>query len=425
MYRHKILGKEELEVFNYLKDKFMPDAVIAGGAVRDLIMEKPFKDIDIWFNHTKVGIPQRFFELSLPKELGFKCGEDYVDIPLNFAGERMRTAPDEEVVDFEEPGGRPATRPGMTTLRGIERAAQNIAGLTVTGTPRRFTFDNSAFQNVAATGSMPPTMAKARHKVLYSFSMYYKGVQYQIMNLGMSPKGFVKEAFDIGFCKAMHDGKKIIRLPEFDTDLKNKTLTLDGKTLGAANFKWAMEKHIPRLLKLYPDFKVNVTSHPPEEKKRNPQISYEQEINRIANARVDAMTIGQTRPVTFAAITTSAITWDTAATPTQLWDDPVPAPEPQPRIWPVVAEDEFGRLDDELLRRPPTTHPAHWVSSLEVGIDRYNAGTATPQEEVFAMRHLNRLRAGLERAVIENDRDSELRYRDRVDRFERLIMGVR
>lgn len=44
----KILGQAEIEVLNIVKGRICKDAVIAGGAVRDMVFEKPYKDIDIF-----------------------------------------------------------------------------------------------------------------------------------------------------------------------------------------------------------------------------------------------------------------------------------------------------------------------------------------------------------------------------------------
>ena len=104
MYRNKVLGDEHLEVFRYLKDKFMGDALIAGGAVRDMFFKRPFKDIDIWYHSQKIGVPQRFFEIYLPKDLQFNPKEDYIDVNAQFPGEEIRPeTPEPTPPDGEDP----------------------------------------------------------------------------------------------------------------------------------------------------------------------------------------------------------------------------------------------------------------------------------------------------------------------------------
>ena len=106
-----------------------------------------------------------------------------------------------------------------------------------------------------------------KRRINYSLSFYYRGSQYQLMNINVSPQEFVEKEFDMGFCKIMHDGEKLIRTKAFDYDLEHKFFTINGKRLGAANFKWSTTKHLPRLKLLYPDFKENIVSVPEEEKK--------------------------------------------------------------------------------------------------------------------------------------------------------------
>ena len=239
MYRKQILNEDHLSVFRFLKEKFMGDALIAGGAVRDQIMGKEFKDIDIWFNDFSSDDLQRFFEISLPKELGFKCGEDYLDIPESF----FVVPPGRELRD----AGRPAHRDRQPSLINLDDMEREDEG------------SGSGFMN-----AHPPK----KRRVDFMFSFFFKGTQYQLMRVNVNPFDFIKEEFDVGFCKVIHDGKRIIKTKEFDYDLEHKVFSIDGKKLGQRNFEWCVKRHIPRLKELYPEFKERIVSRPSVEKKQ-------------------------------------------------------------------------------------------------------------------------------------------------------------
>ena len=307
MYREQILNEEHLDVLRNLRKFLMPDAIIAGGAIRDYVMGKPFKDVDIWFNahNPKLNL-QQSFEILLPKLLKFDAKNDFVDVPRNFNWDILN----------ELDGGLPPRRRAANRIFGNrhglyfgiddpvapenvapESPAQEGAGvtlsttnnplewLTVTSSPayaittdsadiqqesREVTaariFDDAAKQ--IEESPYPVFLYKnPKRRINYSLSFYYRGSQYQLMNINVSPQEFVEKEFDMGFCKIMHDGEKLIRTKAFDYDLEHKFFTINGKRLGAANFKWSTTKHLPRLKLLYPDFKENIVSVPEEEKK--------------------------------------------------------------------------------------------------------------------------------------------------------------
>ncbi len=237
MYRNKILDSSELDVLKYLREVYSPDAIIAGGAVRDMVLGKPYKDIDIWFNKVKMDVAQRFFEILLPKDLGFRVGKDCVDIPLNFRSEMPQTRGTLEDRLF----GRAPRQPVVVELPEPDEWADNSADI---------------FKN-----------PEAPRRVEWMLSVHYKDAHYQLMHVNVAPIDFVSAEFDIGLCKIWHDGDKVTETEGFKVDRENKTFTIDGIHLGQKNFDWAVNKHLPRLKILYPDFKANVISIPEVKKK--------------------------------------------------------------------------------------------------------------------------------------------------------------
>jgi len=301
MYNNEILGEKHLKVLNYLKEEFMPDAVIAGGAVRDQVMDKPFTDVDILFFTKKPETDiQQFFELKLPKDLAFREG-DFIDIrsnitiPPDLYGDRHRRA----YHDWHATPRRPLFSPNLfglvpqdsqpTDRRSLTRTTDGLVAVIPETGPRagQLVMQEPAGSPVQTAwaplgDSLPQAVLEdplwpeffqtddsyeklefnGRRQIQTVINFFYRGVKYQFIRCSISPIVFCREEFDVGFCKIMHDGERVIKTNAFDKDQKSKTLTIHGKHLGPINFKWAMERHIPRLQKKYPDFRVNVVSTP-------------------------------------------------------------------------------------------------------------------------------------------------------------------
>src|SRR3990167_8400453 len=305
MYREQILNEEHLDVLRNLRKFLMPDAIIAGGAIRDYVMGKPFKDVDIWFSvhNPKLNL-QQSFEILLPKLLKFDAKNDFVDVPRNFNWDILNELNSEPSLQR-----RASRRTINNWIRSVapESPAQEGAGVTLSTTnnplewlPVTSSQQGEALAMYATTTDSADIQQESREfyaarifddaakqieespypvfldknpkrRINYSLSFYYRGSQYQLMNINVSPQEFVEKEFDMGFCKIMHDGEKLIRTKAFDYDLEHKFFTINGKRLGVANFKWTTTKHLPRLKLLYPDFKENIVSVPEEEKKPTPK----------------------------------------------------------------------------------------------------------------------------------------------------------
>lgn len=262
MYRDKILSERELDVLRFLRNGWAGDAIIAGGAVRDFILNKPYKDIDIWFSTRDEKVtPQRFLEITMPKELSFKMGKDFVDIPPNMQGEPgvVREVRDEL---FVRPARADVLVVGRRDAAPVPDSADDLSG-----------------------AHMREASARGR-AVLWQFSFYLDGTQYQVMQVSDDPIKFMEEEFDIGLCKAYHDGKEIVRSKAFEYDLKHKTFTIDGKALGSKNFDWSINRHLPRLKALYPDFKERIITKPAAEKKKKKKATLD--FDEISNWAVQA-----------------------------------------------------------------------------------------------------------------------------------------
>lgn len=79
----KILDDVELDIFRNLRE-YVPGAIIAGGAVRDMVYELPYTDVDIFFNASQWPVSAaHFYDYVIPKV--FKLTrEDYIKQSVDF-----------------------------------------------------------------------------------------------------------------------------------------------------------------------------------------------------------------------------------------------------------------------------------------------------------------------------------------------------
>jgi len=195
MHSDKILGEEHFKVLKFIQETMNPSAVIAGGAVRDLLFNRPFKDIDI-FMQTKKSIPisrsAKYIEYELPNKLGFGPN-DFYDPNLE-----------------PEEANEPQLRSG----------------------PSRY-------------GESRPIR-----------TLWYRGDKYELINIESPVQEFIMTQFDVNLNKVWHNGEKSVRTQLFASDFANKTLTVDPTHWNSENFERVTMKRVPILQKKFPDFKV-------------------------------------------------------------------------------------------------------------------------------------------------------------------------
>lgn len=87
---------------------------------------------------------------------------------------------------------------------------------------------------------------------------------YQLIFTKNPPIEHVMKYFDLGFCKAYCDGKKIRYTDEFLYDVKHKTMTIVGQEMSKEQVEHTVYYHADKLLDRYQDFKLVI---PPAYKK--------------------------------------------------------------------------------------------------------------------------------------------------------------
>lgn len=75
--------------------------------------------------------------------------------------------------------------------------------------------------------------------------------QYQIIFTMEKPERHINQYFDIGFCKAFCDGKKIRYTDDFLRDAKNRTLTIVGDDMTKEQVEYAVDHHCDKIMWKY------------------------------------------------------------------------------------------------------------------------------------------------------------------------------
>jgi len=97
MHNNQILGEENLSVLRSLQEIYKDKRIIiAGGAVRDFVMGKPYRDIDIWIPEVKKGQKAFTLEAVIPQQLEFGDDDNISSTPLDLA-DQPRDNPYEDV----------------------------------------------------------------------------------------------------------------------------------------------------------------------------------------------------------------------------------------------------------------------------------------------------------------------------------------
>lgn len=84
---------------------------------------------------------------------------------------------------------------------------------------------------------------------------------YQFVFLNINPVEYVTKYFDIGICKTYCDGKRIHFTSDFLNDVNNQTLTICGQDMTQRYFDRVVDDHLQRLREKFPTFTPKVSPH--------------------------------------------------------------------------------------------------------------------------------------------------------------------
>jgi hypothetical protein len=86
-------------------------------------------------------------------------------------------------------------------------------------------------------------------------------IPFDVIFLDCDPVTYVNKYFDIGLCKAYCDGHKLTYTADFFKDVQNKTFTIVGEGITPKELKHIINHHIPKLRNKYPGYVVQLGPH--------------------------------------------------------------------------------------------------------------------------------------------------------------------
>lgn len=193
-----------VRTLRHLKRQGFVNALIAGGAIRDMYFQQPIKDIDIflWDPDVKGNAEGN---LTINHRIDEKGIIKLMDLDVSQSWYRR---------DF-------ATRSGL-------------------GEDEEY--------------------AVTKH-VTQVWSVVKNELPYQLIFLNIRPLEFVEKHFDIALCKAYCDGHMIRYTKDFSNDANHQTLTICSHGLTQRHFDYICEAYLPRIKEKYPNFVAKVAPH--------------------------------------------------------------------------------------------------------------------------------------------------------------------
>lgn len=189
-------------IFRKIQKEF-PDALLAGGAVRDLVLNRPIKDGDIFIGGTpnKSIIHRKAFDKT-----------HWIQNPTRFWRDLLEDEDWRVYVQLD------------TYNKSNDVHVDVVIKLY---NPQLTSFDKSKIDT------------------------------FDIIFLLKPAKSYFMEDFDFNICKAAYDGSNYLYADGFLKDISNKTITLSGP-LDKNKIQYSMNVHLPRIKNKYPTYQTVV-----------------------------------------------------------------------------------------------------------------------------------------------------------------------
>ena len=196
-----------------------PSAIIAGGALRDTIVENPIKDVDIFIKDQVT-----FTEFSTGPTI------DINDI-ANLFGIKVLDKDEKSPFDYVKLSHN---------IKEFKEMARDL-----------YLNDDSQSVNMESFGKK----SLLESYITLIFDVQYNGVLYQLIFVEQDPIKMVYNDFDFGICKLYFDGNQLVVTDDFWYDFENKQLTVSGK-FSMGQIIHTLFVHRPNIMKKFPNWKI-------------------------------------------------------------------------------------------------------------------------------------------------------------------------
>lgn len=230
---HTIIPQEWKKFLSNIQTLY-PDAIIAGGALRDTILDVPIKDVDIFISDCEVdinAIAEMFAIKALDIGHGVKEVRDHIVLSHDLKARKCQIIDQITASTFDDGGP-------------YNEKANKSSYNSYSSDP------NCDFENIPVDAlSMLQTF------ITQIYDVQYNGVLYQLIFVEQDPVVMVYKDFDFGICKIYYDGKDLVLTDEFNYDCEHKQITFCGK-FSVGQILHTLLVHRPNICKKFPNWKV-------------------------------------------------------------------------------------------------------------------------------------------------------------------------
>lgn len=231
MISEKDIPQQWKQVLASLQDDLFADAIIAGGALRDIDNARNVTDVDIFVKD--IGVLDVEYISSLISPI---CHQGHLD-----------TIPFEVECVMDRARFLSGTLENLGDMCGKYVYGEDINDTSHDGILREVPF---AFHKAMLESFIEKVF---NIKIGSGVDM----VMYQIITVNKDPISYVAEDFDFGFCKILYDGVSVLYDNEYLDDKKNKVFTFRISATRTSLWR-SVQHHFTKLQMKYPDYPFQI-----------------------------------------------------------------------------------------------------------------------------------------------------------------------
>lgn len=235
-------------------------AIIAGGAIRDMYFKNKPKDYDVFIYEAPVQMHQ-FEQPAPPPSPTFNNSPGAKNVKakqsINVPIAKVEEEPKKPTINFRIEADREEFRKILGAERIVEMTAKPKKVSTSSG------FGSNALAALEPAKVEADEMAEMFSDVDENFVVsvfkyqFTSGPAVEVITLTMNPTEYVERYFDLGICKAYFNGSKVHYTPDFMRDVRGKTITLCGEMSPNQLYR-SLNKHTGRMLQKFPGYDLRI-----------------------------------------------------------------------------------------------------------------------------------------------------------------------